>query len=94
MLKKNELKALSALKKIPAFCASLLIRFYQTAISPHKPSVCRFYPSCSEYAYQAIKIHGFIGGFRLAAGRFLRCHPFNDGGYDPVPLPKRKNQGF
>lgn len=61
-----------------------LIRFYQRFISPALPPTCRFYPSCSHYAYEAIAKYGIIKGTRLAAWRILRCNPFGRGGYDPV----------
>jgi len=67
-----------------------LIRFYQKAISPLLPPSCRFYPSCSHYTYEAIKIHGFFRGSWLGMRRISRCHPFNPGGYDPVPPKKEK----
>ena len=63
----------------------LLIRIYQIALSPVLGPACRFEPTCSEYAYQAIASHGWVQGSRLAIKRILRCHPFNPGGYDPVP---------
>jgi putative membrane protein insertion efficiency factor len=63
----------------------LPIRFYQSCISPFLPPRCRFYPSCSAYAAQAIEIHGPLKGLFLAAGRILRCHPGSEGGFDPVP---------
>ena len=63
----------------------LLIRAYQRFISPGFPAVCRFEPSCSEYGYEAIERHGFVKGGWLAIRRIARCHPFNQGGYDPVP---------
>ncbi len=62
-----------------------LIRVYQKAISPLLPSACRYYPTCSAYAYEAITRHGPFKGAYLAAKRILRCHPFHEGGYDPVP---------
>ena len=62
-----------------------LLRGYQRFVSPLLPPSCRFYPSCSEYAANAIGIHGVLRGSRLAAWRLLRCHPFSKGGYDPVP---------
>lgn len=62
-----------------------LIRFYQRCISPALPPSCRFTPTCSEYAYQAIARHGAIKGGCLAIRRILKCHPFHPGGYDPVP---------
>ncbi|MCD6217323.1 membrane protein insertion efficiency factor YidD [bacterium] len=65
-----------------------IIRIYQRYISPLTPPSCRFYPSCSEYACEALKIHGFLKGTFLATYRVIRCNPFNPGGYDPVPLPR------
>jgi len=61
------------------------IRIYQNIISPHLPPSCRFYPSCSAYAYEAYEKHGFLYGSFLTVKRIMRCHPFNAGGYDPVP---------
>jgi putative membrane protein insertion efficiency factor len=63
----------------------LLIRFYQRFISPGLPPACRFYPTCSEYGYEAISRYGIIKGGVLTVRRLLRCHPFHPGGYDPVP---------
>jgi putative membrane protein insertion efficiency factor len=62
-----------------------IILFYQKCISPLKPATCRFYPTCSAYAYEAVKKYGAIKGTRLAVKRILKCHPFHPGGYDPVP---------
>jgi len=63
-----------------------LIRLYQMTLSRSLPSgTCRFYPSCSHYAYQAIYKYGAFKGSWMAAWRVLRCNPFNPGGYDPVP---------
>ena len=63
-----------------------LIRFYQKHISPLSPPRCRYYPTCSAYAYQAIKKYGAVKGGWLALKRFLRCHPFTRRDpYDPVP---------
>ncbi|MGB9442272.1 MAG: membrane protein insertion efficiency factor YidD [Desulfobacterales bacterium] len=62
-----------------------LIRAYQYTLSPLLGPSCRFYPSCSEYARQAIKRHGLPNGLLLAVKRILRCHPFHPGGVDPVP---------
>ncbi len=63
----------------------LLIRFYQVAISPLTPPSCRFVPTCSAYAAQAIARHGPWRGGRLALRRIGRCHPWGGHGYDPVP---------
>jgi uncharacterized protein len=62
-----------------------MIRFYQRWISPYIPPSCRFFPSCSEYAAQAVTRYGVFRGGWLAVRRLLRCHPFHPGGYDPVP---------
>ena len=63
-----------------------LIRFYQRTVSPYTPSRCRFRPTCSAYAYEAIQKYGALKGGFLALRRLLRCHPFYKGNhYDPVP---------
>lgn len=61
------------------------IKVYRKYISPIKPATCRFYPSCSAYALEAIEVHGPVKGSWLAAKRIARCHPFHSGGLDPVP---------
>jgi uncharacterized protein len=61
---------------------------YRRWVSPALPARCRFYPSCSAYALEAIAVHGPLRGLRLAIWRLLRCQPFHPGGYDPVPPPK------
>ena len=69
------------------FCLSL-IRFYQKNISPNRPACCRFIPTCSQYAYQAIEKYGPLKGGFLALKRILKCHPFHSKDYDiydPVP---------
>ncbi len=66
------------------------IRFYQIAISPLKPPSCRFYPTCSHYGLEAIKVHGALKGSWLTIIRILKCHPFHPGGFDPVPEKKEK----
>ncbi len=63
----------------------VLIRGYQRFISPGLPSSCRYYPSCSEYTYQAIEKYGALRGGWMGIKRISRCHPFHPGGYDPVP---------
>lgn len=65
-----------------------IIHFYRKHISPHLPAMCRYYPTCSCYAIEAIETHGAFRGFLLALWRVLRCNPLSKGGYDPVP-PKR-----
>ncbi|HEY6347199.1 MAG TPA: membrane protein insertion efficiency factor YidD [Bryobacteraceae bacterium] len=60
------------------------LRIYKRWISPLLPSACRFYPSCSEYMMEAVEKHGAWRGIALGIGRLLRCHPFCQGGFDPV----------
>ncbi|MCG6957124.1 MAG: membrane protein insertion efficiency factor YidD [Gemmatimonadetes bacterium] len=67
-----------------------LIRFYQTAISPWTPPSCRYNPTCSSYALEAIRVHGAARGSWLGLRRLLRCHPWGGQGYDPVPPPNPK----
>ncbi|MDQ7841154.1 MAG: membrane protein insertion efficiency factor YidD [bacterium] len=62
-----------------------LIAGYRRFLSPLLPRACRFHPSCSEYAAEAIERHGALRGLPLVARRITRCHPFHPGGYDPVP---------
>lgn len=69
-----------------------LIEFYQKNISPLKPSSCRFTPTCSNYAKEAILKRGVIIGSILTIGRILRCNPLFKGGYDPVPLSKKEKE--
>ena len=69
------------LKKLFLF----LIKFYQKNISPMKKPCCRFYPTCSEYTKQAIIKYGLFKGGWLGLKRICKCHPLNEGGYDPVP---------
>lgn len=64
-----------------------LVRLYQVAISPWLPPSCRYTPTCSAYAIEALQRHGPVRGGWLALKRLLRCHPFREGGFDPVPLP-------
>jgi len=61
------------------------IRLYQRALSPLLPPSCRFTPTCSQYTYEAVAKYGALRGLWLGLRRFLRCHPLNPGGYDPVP---------
>lgn len=72
-------------RKIAIFPFIVLIRFYQVCISPLKPPTCRFTPTCSAYALEALRKHGLFKGSWLAVRRILRCHPWGGSGYDPVP---------
>ena len=67
--------------------------FYKKCISPWLPPACRFTPTCSEYAMEAVIKHGALKGSALAVWRLLRCQPFSKGGYDPVPEPSNSRQG-
>lgn len=62
-----------------------LIKGYQWFVSPVLPGSCRYYPTCSSYALEALSTHGALKGGWLGLKRIVRCHPWNDGGYDPVP---------
>jgi len=62
-----------------------VIKFYKTFISPVLGDNCRFYPSCSAYSMEALKLHGVVAGSYLTLRRLLKCHPFHEGGIDPVP---------
>lgn len=64
-----------------------LVKFYRLVISPWMPSSCRYHPTCSQYSLEALQKHGALKGIWLTAKRILRCHPWSDGGYDPVPEP-------
>jgi hypothetical protein len=72
--------------RIPAAALIATLRAYKRVVSPFFLPACRYTPTCSEYAMEAVDRHGAIRGPMLAAGRLLRCHPFVHGGYDPVPL--------
>jgi putative membrane protein insertion efficiency factor len=71
-----------------AFVLSSAVRAYELTIRPVIGAHCRFYPSCSAYAREAICTHGAARGGALAARRILRCHPWHEGGFDPVPPPQ------
>jgi putative membrane protein insertion efficiency factor len=65
-----------------------VLKFYKAAISPYWPGACRYEPTCSEYAQEAISQHGSLGGAWLALRRLARCGPWHAGGFDPVPAPR------
>jgi uncharacterized protein len=67
-----------------------IIKIYQKIISPLTPPSCRFYPTCSHYGVEAIEKHGALKGAWLAIRRILKCHPFHEGGFDPVPEKTNK----
>lgn len=73
------------LRDVPRRIVMLPIRGYQKFISPALPPSCRFSPSCSQYALEAVSKYGALKGIWLGVRRLIRCHPFNPGGYDPVP---------
>ena len=73
------------LKRLLSLPLLALIEIYRRAVSPLLPPSCRFYPTCSAYALEAIERYGPLKGCGLAVKRILRCHPMNPGGYDPVP---------
>jgi putative membrane protein insertion efficiency factor len=73
------------LKHVVVFPLVLVIKFYQLCLSPLKPPSCRFSPTCSQYALEALRKHGLVKGLWLAVRRLLRCHPWGGHGYDPVP---------
>lgn len=79
--------------KISSFLRKIFIypiRFYQKNVSPYRARCCRFYPTCSAYAVEAITERGIFIGTALSVWRLLRCNPFCKGGYDPVPLSRRE----
>ncbi len=73
------------LRHIAAYPLILLVKFYRVCISPYKTPCCRFTPTCSQYALEALSKYGPFKGSWLAIRRLLRCHPFGGSGYDPVP---------
>jgi putative membrane protein insertion efficiency factor len=76
------------LKALPLASALLVIRGYQLLVSPLMGARCRYYPCCSNYALEALRLHGCARGTWLAAKRIARCHPYSSGGLDPVPALK------
>ena len=82
--------AITAVLLVPRNAAVLVLRAYRAVISPLYGEVCRYYPSCSAYALQAIQEHGVLVGVFLGVRRILRCHPWAAGGVDDVPLTKKQ----
>jgi hypothetical protein len=76
---------MSVINKALQVLLTTVIKIYQFTLSPILGPACRFYPGCSEYAYEAVRRHGPFFGLYLAGRRILRCHPFHPGGVDPVP---------
>jgi hypothetical protein len=76
---------MNKIRQIFAWPALKLIRFYKVCISPYLGNHCRYTPTCSQYAYEAISKYGILKGGWLALRRLLRCHPWGGSGYDPVP---------
>ena len=81
----------TASSKVLAWPLIQLVRFYRLAISPWLGANCRFDPSCSSYAIEALEVHGILKGSALAARRIGRCHPWGGSGYDPVPDAKKND---
>ncbi len=84
-------KIVSVINSISVFLLTGFFRFYQLIISPLLGPRCRFYPSCSYYAVEAIETHGALKGSLLTLKRLSKCHPFCEGGLDPVPKPNTPN---
>ncbi|MFI3315186.1 MAG: membrane protein insertion efficiency factor YidD [Rikenellaceae bacterium] len=78
-------KSRSYCSRLSLFCVIALIKFYRNVISPLTPPSCRYTPTCSQYALEALAKHGFIKGMYLTVKRVLSCHPWGGSGYDPVP---------
>ncbi len=78
-------RLLDLLNRAVAFLLTLPVLFYRACISPMLPPSCRFTPTCSQYALEALRKHGAVKGMWLAVRRILRCHPWGGSGYDPVP---------
>jgi hypothetical protein len=84
------LRALRAVVRLPALAVIGVLRLWQLLVSPVYGQTCRFYPSCTAYAVEAVTIHGLVRGGWLAARRLGRCHPWNPGGVDLVPARKAR----
>jgi len=93
MAEGRECRWLRWLTGLPVALAVSLIRLYQVSVSPLLGRRCRFYPSCSEYAIEALRRKGLLVGSAKALWRLMRCHPFNPGGYDPVEKEEASGSG-
>lgn len=85
--------ALRFVVRIPAFLLIGVFRVWQLAVSPTYGQTCRFYPNCSAYGVEAVRVHGAVRGGWLTVRRVGRCHPWNPGGVDPVPPSTRATHG-
>ena len=83
---------LSSLGRLLAWPLLLLVQIYRVAVSPLLGANCRYQPTCSEYAIEALRTHGAFRGTRLAVKRIMKCHPWGGSGYDPVPSPREKEK--
>lgn len=92
-LRNTAMRAARAAARLLGRMLLLPIAFYQKCVSPYTPPSCRFVPTCSEYARQAIVTHGPLKGLLLAVWRLLRCNPWGGSGYDPVPPKGRWRNG-
>ena len=79
------------IRRVVSLSVCTLIRSYQLLLSPLLGPRCRFYPSCSNYMLQAIEHYGLVKGLWLGVKRLARCHPFSDGGYDPIPKDRAES---
>ncbi|MBL7139866.1 MAG: membrane protein insertion efficiency factor YidD [Planctomycetes bacterium] len=88
-MKRALVQVAKAVGRVAVGALVFFVRLYQMTVSPLLGPCCRYAPSCSAYAIEALRRHGVVRGTLLAAWRILRCHPLAEGGYDPVPEPRR-----
>lgn len=84
-VKARQYRLSARMRALPVACLTVLLDGYRLVISPLLGQHCRFHPSCSRYARDALQAHGLVTGLSLALRRILRCHPWHEGGIDPVP---------
>ncbi|MCH7527645.1 MAG: membrane protein insertion efficiency factor YidD [Planctomycetes bacterium] len=82
------MRLLSSIQRLPTMAGVLFVFAYQGMIRPFLIGTCKYCPTCSDYAIEALRRHGLLRGGWMAANRLRRCHPFSIGGYDPVPTTK------